>query len=145
MLFRSDGYRAYFEKVLETITLFEDFDVYGHMDYVNRYGSYENKVLNTADYQDLIDEILTLLIQKGKGLEVNTSGIRYGLGHFHPQIPLLKRYYELGGRIVTVGSDSHYNAHIGYLIEEAYGMLEAIGFQGYTTFEKRQPVFHSFR
>lgn len=138
---QKEAYRTYFEHVLDTVRNFENFDVYGHLDYVNRYGEYLVKVLTPSDYQSQIDEILKILIKKDKGLEVNTSGIRYGLGHFNPQIPVLRRYLELGGKIITIGSDSHYNEHVGFLWEEAALMLKNVGFKQYAIFEKREPIF----
>ena len=138
---QKEAYKGYFDHVLDTLRNFENFDVYGHLDYVNRYGQYPVKVLTPSDYQDQIDEILKILIRKDKGLEINTSGIRYGLGHFNPQIPVLRRYLELGGEIITIGSDSHYNDHVGFLWNEAALMLKNIGFKYYTTFEKRKPIF----
>lgn len=138
---QKEAYKGYFEHVLDTLRNFENFDVYGHLDYVNRYGEYPVKILTPSDYRDQIDEILKTLIKKDKGLEVNTSGIRYGLGHFNPQIPILRRYHEIGGRIITIGSDSHYNEHVGFLWEAAAYMLKNIGFKQYTIFENRKPIF----
>lgn len=138
---QKEAYTKYFEDVLEAVNNFDKFHVYGHLDYVNRYGYYPVKILDTKDYWDLITEILKCLIQKGKGLEVNTSGIRYGLGHFNPQIPILRQYAKMGGEIITIGSDSHYNEHVGFLWEEAAAMLKNIGFKYYTTFEAGQPIF----
>lgn len=139
---QDEAYRGYFEHVLEAVTHFEHFNVYGHLDYVNRYGEYPVKILDTNKYGELIDAILETLIRKDKGLEINTSGIRYGLGHFNPQIPVLKRYLEKGGEIITIGSDSHYEAHTGYLWDEAAKLLKNIGFRAYTTFDKGKPLFH---
>ncbi|MDU6853834.1 MAG: histidinol-phosphatase HisJ family protein [Zhenhengia sp.] len=137
---QKEAYTAYFDHVLDTLRNFDNFDVYGHLDYVNRYGKYPVKILTPMDYREQIDEILQILISKGKGLEVNTSGIRYGLGHFNPQIPVLRRYLELGGEIITIGSDSHCNEHVGFLWEEAARMLKNIGFKYYATFENRKPI-----
>ena len=136
-----EAYKGYFEHVIDTLKHFDNFDVYGHLDYVSRYGEYEVKYLDVQLYMEQIDEILKILIQKNKGLEVNTSGIRYGLGHFNPQIPILRRYLELGGTIITIGSDSHRNEHVAFLWGEAAKMLKNIGFTHYTTFEKRKPIF----
>ncbi|MDA3733913.1 histidinol-phosphatase HisJ family protein [Niameybacter massiliensis] len=136
-----EAYRGYFNHVIDTLEHFDNFDVYGHLDYISRYGEYEVKYLDTQLYREQIDKILKYLIKKEKGLEINTSGIRYGLGHFNPQIPILRRYLELGGKIITIGSDSHQNEHVAFLWEEAAKMLKNIGFTHYTTFEKRKPIF----
>ena len=138
---QKEAYTTYFEHVLDTLKNFDNFNVYGHLDYVNRYGDYPVKILDTHDYWDQITEILRILIEKGKGLEVNTSGIRYGLGHFNPQIPVLREYAKMGGEIITIGSDSHQNGHVGFLWEEAAAMLKNIGFKYYATFKEGKPIF----
>ena len=81
---RRKEYREYFESILENIRAFDDFDVYGHIDYVVRYGPTRNENYTYARYSDVIDEILRLLIEKGKGIEINTGGFKYGLGHPNP-------------------------------------------------------------
>ena len=63
--------------------------------------------LNIQSYSDLIDACLKSLIENGKGIEVNTSGFRYGINGTYPSLNILKRYKELGGEIITAGSDSH--------------------------------------
>ncbi len=138
---QKEAYSGYFNHVLETLENYDDFDVYGHIDYMNRYGDYKSKVFEVGDYSEQIDAILGQLIKKDKGLEVNTSGIRYGLGAFNPQATILKRYYEKGGRIATIGSDSHKNEHVGFLRDEAAAFLKNIGFEAYATFEKRKVIF----
>jgi histidinol-phosphatase (PHP family) len=81
------------------------------------------------------------LIQKGKGIELNTSGRRYGLPHFHPEPAILKRYKELGGEIITLGSDSHVPQTLGDGFEEAVDLLKACGFDYYTIFKERKLEF----
>ncbi len=137
-----EAYQKYFEKIYYTIKKYDYFDIYGHLDYVVRYGTYENKILEVSNHTDIIYEILKTLIDKGKGLEVNTSGIRYGLGHFNPQIPILKMYLDMGGEIITIGSDAHSKEYVGFLWQEAAEMLKNIGFKHFTTFENRKPKFH---
>ena len=79
-----EGYREYFESILENIAAFDGFDVYGHIDYVVRYGPNKNANYSYQKYADIIDEILKALIIKGKGIEINTGGFKYGLGHPNP-------------------------------------------------------------
>ena len=104
-----DGIRRYYEITMENIRTDTEFDVYGHIDYIIRYTPTQQKnkaqgIIDEAymercfrDSSDMIDEILRLLLSKGKGIEVNTAGIKYGLGHTNPQEKVLKRYRELGG------------------------------------------------
>ena len=134
-----EGYREYFESILENIRAFDDFDVYGHIDYVVRYGPTRNENYTCARYSDVIDEILRLLIEKGKGIEINTGGFKYGLGHPNPCEEILARYRELGGEIITVGADAHAPEHVGF--EKVPQILKDAGFTYYTVFRKRKPEF----
>ncbi len=136
-----EAYREYFESVLENIRKFSNYDVYGHLDYVVRYGPNKDADYSYAKYADLLDSILETLIEKGKGLELNTGGLRSGLRDVNPCAEVLKRYRELGGEILTVGSDSHSDSHISFEFEKACELLKECGFRYYTVFEKRSPEF----
>lgn len=136
-----EAYREYFESILENIRKFSNFDVYGHLDYIVRYGPDKDKNYSYEKYKDIFDEILKLLLDKGKGIELNTGGIKSGMKDFHPCANLLKRYRELGGEIITVGSDSHDARHIGESFDRAADVLKECGFTYYTIFEKRNPEF----
>lgn len=138
---QKQAYQDYFEDVLKSVRTFDEYDVYGHMDYINRYSPYDNKDLYYEDYKEIIDEILKEIIQRGKGLEVNTSGFKYGLGQTHPQEDILVRYRQLGGEIITVGSDSHSPSTIASYFEIAYELLKDAGFKAVTVFQNRKPSF----
>jgi len=117
------------------------FNVYGHLDFVSRYGMYDNNSLEYKDYADLIDRILKELISRGKGIEVNTSGFRYGIDTTYPSLTILRRYKELGGEIITCGSDSHTVAGVGAYIDYAYELVKSAGFKYISTFKKQKPDF----
>lgn len=136
------AYRRYFEASLARIKAMDCFDSLGHLDYIVRYGPEKNKNYRPADYMDVIDEILRTLIGKGKGLECNTAGFKHGLGHPHPQEEILIRYRELGGELLTIGSDAHVPAQIGGAFLQAEEILKKCGFRYYTVFHKRKPVFY---
>ncbi len=136
-----DCYREYFESILENIHAFDGFDVYGHIDYVVRYGPTKNANYDWTHYREVIDEILRLLISKGKGIEVNTGGFKYGLGHPNPTEGILRRYRELGGEIVTIGSDAHAPQHIGFDFQKIPSLLKAAGFEYFSIYENRNPIF----
>lgn len=140
---RSDeeAYREYFESELENIKKFSNFDVYGHLDYVVRYGANMDRDYSYEKYKDIYDKILTLLIDKGKGIELNTGGIKYGMQDFHPCMGVLKRYRELGGEIITIGSDAHNPKHVGDHFDRACEVLKECGFSYYTVFEKRNAEY----
>ena len=118
-----------------------DFDVYGHLDYIVRYGPNKNKYYTYETYADVLDEILRTLIQRGKGIELNTAGFKYGLGHAHPILPVLKRYKELGGEIITLGSDGHAPEQIAWDFDKVPELLKEAGFTHFTTFQERKPIF----
>lgn len=134
-------YREYFESILENIAAFDGFDVYGHLDYVVRYGPTRNENYRWTDYQDIIDEILRQLIARGKGIEINTGGFKYGLGHPNPAEGIIRRYRELGGEIITLGADAHAPEHVGYDFVKVPGILKDAGFAYFTVFRRRKPEF----
>jgi len=141
---RSDeeAYREYLEATLENIKAFTNFDVYGHLDYAMRYGKTKDANYSYESFPDLFDEILTRLIENEKGLEINTKGLDCGLKYANPCNSVLKRYRELGGEIITVGSDAHSSKDIGRKFDKASEFLLECGFKYYTTFEKRVAEFH---
>lgn len=137
-----EAYREYFDSILDNIRKFRNFDVYGHLDYVVRYGPNKDREYTYEKYRDILDAILELLLEHGKGLEINTGGLKCGLRQANPCAAILKRYRQLGGEIITVGSDAHVPQYIGYEFAKAADMLKACGFSYYTTFQHRLPEYH---
>ena len=138
---QEDAYREYFESILENLKAFSNFDVYGHLDYVVRYGPQKDEGYSYELYREIFDKILTKLIDMEKGIEVNTGGLAKGMRDVHPCSGILKRYRELGGEIVTVGSDAHVPEQIAHSFDRAGEILKDCGFRYYAVFEKRQPLF----
>lgn len=136
-----EAYMEYFESVLENINSCVDFDVYGHIDYVVRYGPNKNAFYTYEKFKDIIDEILTQLISKGKGIEVNTGGFKYGLGHPNPTEDIIKRYRELGGKIITMGADAHVPEYVAYEFDKTAQIIKNCGFKYYTVFKNRKAEF----
>lgn len=135
------AYMEYFESVLENINSDVDFDVYGHIDYVVRYGPNKNAFYTYEKFKDIIDEILTQLISKGKGIEVNTGGFKYGLGHPNPTEDIIKRYRELGGEIITMGADAHVPEYVAYEFDKTAQIIKNCGFKYHTVFKTRKAEF----
>lgn len=140
---RSDeeAYREYFDCTLTNIRKFSNFDVLGHLDYVVRYGATMDREYSFDKYRDVLDPILETLITNGKGLEINTGGIKKGMRDLHPCKDILKRYRELGGEIITIGSDAHKPENMGEYFNRAAEILTDCGFRYYCVFEKRIAEF----
>lgn len=138
---QKESYKVYFENVKYCVENFDNCDIYGHLDMIARYGPFNNKELRYEDFKEIIDEILYLIISKGKGIELNTSGLRYNLEIMHPQKDIIKRYLEMGGKIITLGSDAHSTIELCSDFERALRDLKEIGFKSITKFKNRIPSF----
>ncbi len=137
----TEAYREYFECVLENIDSFDRYDSFGHLDYVVRYGPAKDQHYAFDQYQDILDEILKKLALTGKALECNTGAIRCGLKELNPSLMILKRFRQLGGEFVTIGSDAHTTDHLADGFDRACAVLKQAGFSYYTVYEKRHPRF----
>lgn len=136
-----EAYREYFTSILDNLRKFSNFDVYGHLDYVVRYGPNKDRDYSYDKYKDVLDNILNWLIEHEKGIEVNTGGIHYGLKELNPCTDIIRRYRELGGEIVTVGSDAHTPERIAEGFGRVEEILKACGYKYYTVFAKRSPEY----
>ena len=135
------AYREFMEETLACVREHEDFDVLGHLTFICKgRGNPTKELLHYEDHREIVDEILRELARKGKGMEINTSGVDR-CGGFLPTADFFRRFKELGGRIVTVGSDAHHVDRVGQYTGEACGILKEI-FGYVCTFENRQPIFH---
>ncbi len=121
-------FRRYFEVCLECVKSCDCFDTLGHFDYIVRYGYNKDAEYSYPENADLTDEILKILIEKDIALEINTAGLKKGLAHIHPYPEILKRYRELGGSSITVGSDAHTAQDLGYFFKEITAYLKKFGF-----------------
>ena len=133
---------AYYEEMLAVVRDFRDYDVLGHLDLIRRYDPYGEFPFERV--RDVVAEVLRQAVADGKGIELNTSGIRYGLGDFQPSRDILELYRDLGGTVVTVGSDSHTPHHLGSYLRLAYRELAELGFEGVWTFRRHQGELHRF-
>ena len=133
--------RRCLEQTLECVKTHDGFDVLGHLTYPSKaISNPTHRPIDYYAYQDIVDEIFKILIQRGKGIEVNTSGVeRCGL--YLPDETYLRRFKELGGEIVTVGSDAHDTARVGqYCMDACRLVCDIFGYV--CTFADRKPVFH---
>lgn len=138
---QNEGIMNYFKDMLQCLDSFTDFDVLGHLDVVRRYLKGNEESFSYDIYEEQIHDVLSKLINSHKGIEVNTSGLRYGLSSFHPLPDILKLYRSLGGEIITLGSDSHNPKTLGYGFNSALTLLSDTDFKYYTIFKDRKPVF----
>ena len=135
-------YRLYFENIYYLVQNYHNYSVLGHLDLLKRYD--EKDGYNPfVENKEIITKILKYIIADGKGIELNTSTKKYHLDDLMPSRDILRLYLELGGEILTIGSDSHSkkdlcNSHIEELKQE----LRDIGFKKFCTFEKMKPIFH---
>lgn len=133
--------RRYLEATLEALRVHDAFDVLAHLTYVSKARSHPApRPLPYDGHREIIDEILQLLVQKGKGLELNTSGMDR-CGDYLPPVQMIRRFKELGGEIVTIGSDAHTANRVGQYAFDACDILKDV-FGYVCTFEERKPVFH---
>ena len=136
-----EAFRQYYAELLYCVQHFQDYQVLGNLDLVKRYVKRESK----DACHDLIAEIFKEIIPLGKGIELNTSGYRYGLDGGLPSVDILKLYRDLGGEIITFGSDSHIASTIGYQLNESLDLLSSLGFTQIATFKNQQVEMHSIK
>ncbi len=133
--------RRYFEETLLCVKNHDDFDVLAHLTYISKPRIHPNHIpVKLAEHRELIEEILKVLVAKGKGLEINTSGMDR-CGVFLPDMEILRRFKDLGGEIVTVGSDAHQSARVGQYTQDAVKLAREL-FGHVCTYENRKPIFH---
>ncbi|MGX4600959.1 histidinol-phosphatase HisJ family protein [Faecalimicrobium sp. JNUCC 81] len=135
-----EAYEIYFTKLYNIIKNYKDYSVLGHLDLVKRYGNYD-KLLDDKLFSDIIEAILKQAIHDGKGIEINTSCYRYNLPDLTPSRYILNMYKDLGGEIITTGSDSHNTSQIAYQFDYIYSYLKDIGFEYVCKFNKMNPEF----
>lgn len=117
-----------------------DYDILTHIDIPLRYiTGRDGRILQQERRADLVDELLRTVICRGKTLEVNTSGLA-GSWRTMPETDTLRRYYELGGRRISLGSDAHTAANAAAGLRQTAELLRSIGFTGQTVYRRRQPT-----
>ena len=136
---QEEALKLYLEDTLANIRVFPDIDSCGHLDYVARYLPDRERIYNYGSFSDLIDPILKELITRGIALEVNTAPLTKGMPYFNPLPDILARYREMGGDLITVGSDAHVPERIAGCFEETAGILRSLGFRYYAIYKERKP------
>ncbi len=133
--------RQYFDELAQMVQ-WGHFDVLAHLTYPLRYIVGEHHIpVDLDDYREPVERVLRLLVERGIGLEVNTSGYRQPYGRPLPDLRCVQLYHSMGGRILTVGSDSHRTADLGANLEDGLRLARRAGFQSYCVFRRRKPEF----
>lgn len=136
-----EAYGKYLETIYREMVWLKDFDIMGHYDYIVRYASYPVTSIRYRDFSDIFDEIFRFLIYEGKALEINTKSYE---GHRGRIVVLddnvLSRYREMGGEIVSLGSDSHEPSRVGAGFVRHAEHLKALGFRWTAHYENRKLI-----
>jgi histidinol-phosphatase (PHP family) len=136
--------RCYLEAVLDAARLCAElarrnsrpFHVLGHLDFAKRYTYIFWQENHAAECRDVIEEILRTCLEAGIIPEINTSPFRRGLTETMPDAWAVRRYKELGGRCMSIGSDAHRPHEVGQNLHIAAGMITDAGLDGLAVFEK---------
>ena len=131
-------FRKYYQYMLESIKSCKNFSALGHIDYIDRYIKDKSVIPDFSFYEDLIEEILKELVKTNRGFEYNTAGFRNDLTHANPKDKILEKYKNLGGNIITLGSDSHFPDTISYKIDDGIKHLKDLGFDHISYFENKK-------
>lgn len=134
------AYLPYFEELLRAVESGLG-DVLGHFDLVKRYGAEVYGPLDPCAFEDEVRVVLKALVARGMALEVNTSGLRQAPGETYPALTVLRWYREIGGEVVTIGSDAHHARQLASGLLEGEALVRAAGFRAIVTYEQRQARF----
>lgn len=130
----------YYDELLYLVQNYHNYSILGHVDLITRYD--KAGIYLFEKIKPILTDIFKIVIADGKGIEVNTSSHRYGLSDLTPSRDILRLYHKLGGRIITIGSDSHKPEHLGAYIDETKLELKKLGFKEFCTFDKMHPIYH---
>ncbi|MBO0587680.1 histidinol-phosphatase HisJ family protein [Sporosarcina sp. E16_8] len=134
-----EAYGIYYAELLYCVKNYKQFNILGHVDLVKRY----TKKPCPNPFHNELSEIFNVIIPEGKGIELNTSGVRYGLTNGMPSDDILKLYKQCGGEIITLGSDAHKPEDIAFQFRESLQLLQSIGFKYITSFDNKKPTLHA--
>lgn len=137
---KEECYRLYYKETLDLINEYSDFDVLGHIGYIRRYFPAPYEKGDNLLHLELIKDILKVLIKKGKGIEVNTSGYKDASQSPLPPAKVIEAYKNLGGTIITIGSDAHSSDEMGFGLDAGIKAIKKSGFNYISSFTKRKPL-----
>lgn len=120
---KKDVFEHYFRYMINCLESFNFIDSLGHIDFISRYANYPDREIYYEDYSDLMDEVLKVLARNEKSIEINTRRFN-NKNAVENLLKIYKRFYELGGRTVTIGSDSHSPEFVGNRLKSGYEVAE---------------------
>lgn len=144
---KTDVYGRYLRQLTTMITSCPDFDIIGHFDYITRYAPYTDRKIRYDEFPAAFDELFSQMIRNRKALEINTRTIvklqscGYEGYEAWPDPAIISRYLDLGGNLISLGSDAHKAGECGHLFPETIAWLSGLGCRQVVHFEKRQAVF----
>lgn len=122
-----ETYHQYFDEVLKAVKV-GGFDILAHFDLVKRFGARYVGRFRLDPFREQVTAILEIMIERGIGMELNTSGLRHPCGEMFPGRETLRLYRKLGGKLITIGSDAHRIEQLGYGLEDGLALLRDVGF-----------------
>lgn len=134
--FGDDPIEQYFAAAIEAVEQLDNFQIFGHLDYVLRY--VDRTDFSVEKYAHQLTRFFDVIIAKKIALDLNTSGWRYGLGYAHPQPEILALYQKLGGTLICLGSDAHQIQDVNADFDKTLRLLQQLGFETITTYETGQ-------
>lgn len=135
------AYKLYLEAILESLSVNYDFDIISHLGYITRNAPYPDKALYYDEFRELIDQILITIISKHKALEINTRSASHN-SPFMPSKEIIIRYKELGGELISFGSDAHKAVDVGNGYKTVKDFLTSLGYRYITSFIKHKPIMN---
>lgn len=136
-----DAYGKYLETICSEMIWLKDFDIMGHYDYIARYAPYPEATIMYRDFSDIFDTMFRYLIEEGKALEINTkSYMQYNGRDVTLDKGVLMRYKEMGGEIISLGSDSHDPMRPGDRFDHFADLLRSLGFRWTAHYEQRKLI-----
>lgn len=136
---KATAYKKYFQQMAAEIEL-ADFDALGHIDYICRTAPYDDPEIDYPTFKAEIDTVLKIIVERGKVLELNTRRFNSARA-VEELVPVYKKYRELGGQFVTIGSDAHKVAAIGNHFERALNFAKELDLTPVTFCERQLEKF----
>lgn len=130
---------AYFIE-LEQMVRVGGFDVLSHPDVIKRVAYTVYGHFDITQWEDVVRPVWQACIDMGIGIEINTAGLRIEVNQAHPAIEALRWYREMGGELLTFGSDAHRPEHVGYGLASVMDIARQAGFDHVCSYEQHQVV-----